>query len=316
MLTPRRFREKLLAWYRRNARDLPWRRTRDPYWIWVSEIMLQQTRVAAVIPYFERFLARFPDVASLAMAPESEVLRHWGGLGYYGRARNLHRAARQIAEVGTFPADYESTLALPGVGEYTAAAIASIAFGLPHAVVDGNVNRVLSRITCCDGSLKELAARLLDRNDPGAYNQALMELGATVCLPRQPDCSVCPVARLCEAKRQNRQEEFPKRKRREAPLRGAKTLLLVEKRGMLLLEECRGFWELPEATDLPGAALGGGLGRFRHAIMNCGYTFTVAGARVAGTPEGFRWVRNGQLTAMPLSTVTKKALFLRNTRQT
>ena len=153
----RGFRRKLLDWYGRNARDLPWRATRDPYRIWISEIMLQQTRVAAVIPYYTRFLDRFPDVESLARASEANLLSAWSGLGYYARARNLHRAAQQIAARGTFPREHESLRRLPGVGEYTAAAIASIAFGLPHAVVDGNVRRVLSRLAC--GAVEPATAR-------------------------------------------------------------------------------------------------------------------------------------------------------------
>src|SRR6266516_234894 len=186
----REFRKALLSWYAGAKRVLPWRETRDPYRIWISEVMLQQTRVAAVIPYYERFLARFPDLATLAAAPEQELLAAWGGLGYYSRARNLQRAAQQMR--GRFPSDYESIRALVGVGDYTAAAVASIAFGLPYAVVDGNVLRVLSRVTndASDiGSLKTkkrmqaLADTLLAQSDPGLYNQALMELGATVCLP-------------------------------------------------------------------------------------------------------------------------------------
>jgi A/G-specific adenine glycosylase len=316
MISARRFREGLLRWFRGNARDLPWRQTKDPYRIWVSEIMLQQTRVAAVKPYFGRFLERFPDAASLARAPEAEVLRHWGGLGYYSRARNLHRAGKRIAERGEFPATYESIRELPGVGEYTAAAVASIAFGLPHAVVDGNVTRVLSRLTCGGESLKGLAAKLLDRADPGGYNEALMELGATVCLPREPDCPRCPVARLCEARRQGRQAEFPARKVRPATVRIAKTILLIERGGKLLLRLSQGYWELPEASSLPGVALGAETGRFRHAIMNRSYVFTVASARISGKPEGFRWLRATDLETVPLSTVTKKALALRNAHNT
>jgi len=182
-------RTKLTRWYARTKRDLPWRRTRDPYAIWISEIMLQQTRVAAVIPYYERFLRRFPDAAALAEASEQELLAMWSGLGYYSRARNLQKAARQMVERGTFPNDYASLRELAGVGDYTAAAIASIAFGLPHAVVDGNVRRVIARVIN-DGHAnpQELADRLLDQRDPARWNQAVMERGATSCLPREPLC--------------------------------------------------------------------------------------------------------------------------------
>jgi len=199
--------------------------------------MLQQTRAGVVVPYFERFLARFPNIQALARASEQEVLAAWSGLGYYGRARNLHRAARLIAARGRFPRDYATIRELPGIGEYTAAAVASIAFGLPHATVDGNVRRVLSRLTCSSEGLAEAASKLLDREDPGRYNQALMELGAMICLPGDPRCGTCPVAGLCGARRQGRVKDFPIRRRRPAPVRVAKTLLVVEKRGKLLLRE-------------------------------------------------------------------------------
>src|SRR6516225_9136666 len=201
-----RIAEALLAWYRRGHRDLPWRRTRDPFRIWVSEIMLQQTRAQAVIPYFERFLARFPDVESLARADEEEVLTLWSGLGYYSRARNLRGAAIVMRAAGGFPRDYAAIRQLPGVGEYTASAIASIAFGLPHAVLDGNVLRVVARVEndfsdiaspATRERFRSLVQKWLDQRYPGEFNQALMELGAMVCLPRNPSCLVCPLAACC-----------------------------------------------------------------------------------------------------------------------
>src|SRR5579862_6586746 len=194
---------RLLAWYDARHRDLPWRSTTDPYRIWVSEVMLQQTRAEAVIPYYERFLERFPNAAALAVASEQEVLAWWSGLGYYSRARHLHKAARLVAD--GFPKTYETIRELPGVGDYTAAAIGSIAFGLPHAVVDGNVLRVVARI---ENDAADIAAprtrerfRTVAQNwleqapadSFGAFNQALMELGATICLPRNPACTTCPV---------------------------------------------------------------------------------------------------------------------------
>jgi A/G-specific adenine glycosylase len=195
-----RFRRELLEWYRRGQRDLPWRRTKDPYAIWISEIMLQQTRVAAVIPYYERFLTAYPNFGALAAAPEAELLGMWAGLGYYSRARNVQKAARQMVELGGFPRDYEAIRGLAGIGDYTAAAVASIAFDLPHAVLDGNVMRVLARVGN-DGSdigsigtrkrLQAEAQRLLDGRHAGEFNQALMELGATVCVPKQPVCGNC-----------------------------------------------------------------------------------------------------------------------------
>ena len=237
-------RRGLLHWYRKNKRDLPWRSARDPYRIWISEIMLQQTRVAAVIPYYNRFLDQFPDVASLASAPEQELLAAWAGLGYYSRARNLQKAAQRILELGAFPRDYLSWKALAGVGEYTAAAVASIAFDLPHAVQDGNVIRVLSRLTAERGNigsgvvrtrLREVADGLLDSKRPGEFNQALMELGAVVCLPKQPRCSTCPLARHCQARRHGQESELPIRSGRVKPKGVEKQLVAVEKRGKILL---------------------------------------------------------------------------------
>ncbi len=306
MIDPRRFRLRLLAWYDTAARDLPWRRTRDPYRIWISEVMLQQTRVAAVVPYYEGFLDRFPNVESLARAPEAEVLAAWSGLGYYSRVRNLCKAAIWILGRGRFPDSYEAIRAMPGVGEYTAAAIASLAFGIPHAVVDGNVVRVLSRVSCSNEGIKPLAGQLLDRMDPGRYNQALMELGAVICLPKAPRCAECPLRKMCRAAREGRQGEFPAKKPRPAAIRVSKTLLLIERRGKLLLRMHQGFWELPEAGDLPAASPGPELGRFRHSILNRNYTVTVVPARLRGTPKGFEWVADPK----PVSTVARKALAL------
>jgi A/G-specific adenine glycosylase len=205
------FRSEMLAWFERSRRDLDWRRTRDPYRIWLSEIMLQQTRVAAVIPHYRRFLARFPSVNSLARARLNSVLRHWAGLGYYSRARNLHRAAKQIVREhgGKFPRNIAQALALPGVGQYTAAAVLSIAYGEPLAVLDGNVARVLVRLAAVGGEIREphlwrrlgdAASSLLAGEAPGDWNQAMMELGATVCTPRAPRCEECPVAHWCRAR--------------------------------------------------------------------------------------------------------------------
>src|SRR6201998_153425 len=189
----------LLEWFREHQRVLPWRRNKDPYRIWLSEIMLQQTRVAAVIPFYERFLEHFPTIAALAAAPEAEVLRLWAGLGYYSRARNLQAAAKEIVAKhgGEFPRSAEHTLALPGIGSYTAAAILSIAFGERHAVLDGNVARVIARLGAIRGDLRtpqrwkelqEIASACLDPKSPGDWNQAMMELGATLCTPKSPQC--------------------------------------------------------------------------------------------------------------------------------
>ena len=242
------FRKQLLDWFRQFQRDLPWRRTKDPYRVWISEIMLQQTRVAAVIPYYERFLARFPDVRALGEAPQEEVLRLWSGLGYYSRARNLQEAAQQIVRKheAVFPREQAAALALPGIGRYTGAAILSIAFGANHAVLDGNVARVLARLGAIRGDLREsrrwqslqkIADEFVDPNSAGDWNQAMMELGAMVCTPRSPRCLLCPVARFCRARQLDNPESFPeKREKRDAvkiilaaavfSTPGGKTLLL------------------------------------------------------------------------------------------
>jgi A/G-specific adenine glycosylase len=221
------FRKQLLEWFGEFQRDLPWRRTKAPYRIWLSEIMLQQTRVAVVIPYYQRFLEHFPDIKALAGAPPEDVLRLWSGLGYYSRARNLQRAAQQIAagHGGNFPSKQEDVLALPGIGRYTAAAILSIAFGAKHAVLDGNVARVLARIGALRGDLRETkrwaelqeaAGKLLAPGAPGDWNQAMMELGATLCTPRAPQCLLCPVAKFCRARQLGLAEALPEKRRKRA----------------------------------------------------------------------------------------------------
>lgn len=217
------FAHKLLTWYSENRRFFPWRDTHDPYIIWISEIILQQTRICQGHDYFLRFMERFPDAGALAKATEDEVLKCWQGLGYYSRARNLHRAARQIVEIGKFPDDYESIRRLKGVGDYTAAAIASFAFGLPHAVVDGNVYRVLSRyfgitepIDTTSGKkyFAALAQELLPKGPEGAdYNQAVMDFGAMQCVPRSPECTVCPLADSCVACQTNSVQQYPVKSR-------------------------------------------------------------------------------------------------------
>ena len=215
------FSTQLLAWYEAFGRDLPWRRTRDPYRIWLSEIILQQTRIAQGTAYWERFVERFPSVEDLAAASEDEVLLLWQGLGYYSRARNLHAAARQIVALGAFPSTLEGIRALKGVGDYTAAAIGSFAFGIPSAVVDGNVYRVLARIygidtpigtTAAKKEFTALAQSLLPPERPGDFNQAMMDFGATACTPQNPDCLHCPFAGECAALRTGRVSELPVRK--------------------------------------------------------------------------------------------------------
>jgi A/G-specific adenine glycosylase len=242
-----RFRKQLLAWFAEFQRDLPWRRTKDPYRIWLSEIMLQQTRVAAVIPYYEKFLQRFPTVEALAGAPEEEVLRHWAGLGYYSRARNLQKAARQIvaAHGCAFPDASEKALELSGIGAYTAAAILSIAYGKNLAVLDGNVARVIARLGAIRDDLRtssrwqqlqKTADQLLAPEAPGDWNQAMMELGATMCTPRSPQCLLCPVAEFCQARKLGLSHVIPeKRKQRDVVDITLATLVLVDRRGRTLL---------------------------------------------------------------------------------
>jgi len=323
---------KLLDWYDAGHRDLPWRRTRDPYRIWVAEIMLQQTRAEAVIPYYERFLERFPSAAALARAAEEEVLACWSGLGYYARARNLHKAARLVAR--GFPTEYEAIRELPGVGDYTAAAIASIAFGRPVAVLDGNVMRVIARVTNDAADIgagrtrarfREVAQQWLSEGDSaraGAFNQALMELGATVCLPRAPRCGECPLAAGCEGRRQGTAAQLPVKLGRVAPQRIAADVVIVERRGKILLwqreagaRRLAGFWELPSPEEVPALGERREVGKFRHTITHHHYAVTVWTAARARAVRPLEWVALDRLATLPLSTTCRKALRLRAQRR-
>ena len=273
-----KFRRRLLSWFAERQRDLLWRRTRDPYRIWLSEIMLQQTRVAAVIPYFERFLEEFPDVRALARARSDRVLARWAGLGYYSRAKNLQRAAKEIVarHAGEFPRDYEAALELPGIGRYTAAAVLSIAYEAPHAVLDGNVARVLARVGAIRGDLRapgmwrklEASAQdLLAAKAPGNWNQAMMELGATVCTPKSPRCEECPVESWCRARKLGITQELPAaRKKRETVDVTLAAAVLLDPRGRTLLVRKRNgdgalfsrMWQFPAVeVSGDGAATGG-----------------------------------------------------------
>jgi A/G-specific adenine glycosylase len=260
-------RAALLRWYARNHRDLPWRRTRDPYAIWISETMLQQTRVETVIPYYERFLRRFPDVVTLASADLDEVLGEWTGLGYYSRARNLHAAAGQVVERfgSELPAQPEALRGLPGVGRYTAGALASIAFDRPEPILDGNVTRVLARLhdirddvsrPATNRRLWQEAAALADGPRPGDLNQSLMELGARVCTARNPRCDSCPVRRFCVARRAGDPAALPVRAPRPEPrrVRAVATLLLRRGRALAVRRPRQGL--LGGLWELPGAEIG------------------------------------------------------------
>jgi A/G-specific adenine glycosylase len=269
------FADQLIAWHRRHGRqDLPWQGTRDPYRIWLSEVMLQQTQVATVIPYYQRFLSRFPDVRSLARAAEEQVLELWSGLGYYARGRNLHRAARMIAQHG-FPKGAAAIAELPGVGRSTAAAIAAFAFGERAAILDGNVKRVLARVFALtdEASLWRQAERLVPKRGIERYTQALMDLGATVCTRTAPRCERCPVARTCIARREKRTAELPApRPRRELPQRHVRWLVLRHD-GAVLVERrpapgiWGGLWCFPE---LAGRAPAGAkaLAPIEHAFTH------------------------------------------------
>lgn len=341
----RTIRRKLLRWYDRSHRDLPWRRTRDPYAIWVSEIMLQQTRVEAVIPYYERFLARFPTVETLASSREDDVLALWSGLGYYRRARQLREAAGTVVRDhgGRFPPCLEDARSLPGIGRYTAGAVLSIAYGLSHPVLDGNVARILSRVLrlgegTTERTLWDVAGRLVPRGRPGDFNQAMMELGATVCTPRAPDCPRCPLAAVCGAADQGDPESFPARRPASRPIRTPVAIALARRNGRLLLcrrrdrTVLRGLWEFPDCEPRRGVGAAGALaqafqkdfglrllvgepiGSVRHAIMNRKLEITVFEARVEGRPRRstaageLRWLFPGSLRAYPLTGVTRKVL--------
>jgi A/G-specific adenine glycosylase len=251
-----------MAWYTAARRDLPWRRSRDPYVIWVSEVMLQQTQVKTVTPYFERFIERFPSIDRLASADLSAVLKTWEGLGYYSRARNLHRAAQMVSDgcKGRLPDDWDALRALPGIGDYIAAAVLSIAFGQPYAVVDGNVKRVLARLWCLNTPVNQsgghriyggLAQQLLATRSPGDSNQAMMELGALVCTPRQPACNLCPLTDYCRAFQKGATARYPCKVTKAAvPVHYAVAGVLFKNQHILILQRpaqglLGGLWEFP-----------------------------------------------------------------------
>lgn len=302
------FRAALLKWYRANRRDLPWRRTDDPYRIWLSEIMLQQTRVAAVMEHYERFLKRFPTVRKLAAAKEESVLAQWSGLGYYRRARNLHAAAKVVVRqhAGEFPRNSAELRGLAGIGRYTAAAIASIAFGEAVAVVDGNVERVTARITGQNISGEQvwtIAGQMLSREHPGDFNQAMMELGAMVCLPGEPKCSDCPVRRFCRTRgRLAAVPQAPRQYKREI------AHALTQRDGSILLVQrpaneqlMPGMWELPQVTP---RASDEQLFSVRHSITVTDYKVRVVSSNGAkGT-----WIRRERLHKLALTGLTKKIL--------
>ncbi|MBS1853583.1 MAG: A/G-specific adenine glycosylase [Acidobacteria bacterium] len=306
------FRRRLLAWYDLHKRDLPWRETQDPYRIWLSEIMLQQTRVAAVIGHYQRFLQRFPTVEKLASAREASVLAAWSGLGYYRRARMLHAAAKKVGKEygGKFPRTAAGLRELPGIGRYTSAAIASIAFGEPAAVVDGNVERVVQRLSgvpMVGESVWQAAETLLDSKCPGDFNQAMMELGATICTPRQPACLMCPVADFCVTRGELPLAEKAKRQHK----RVVHYLLHREDDSVLLVQRGKeeslmpGMWELPEIQNPNGVHEE--LFTVRHSITVTDYRVRVLRGPVPEEIGGQR-VAAVRLAKLPLTGLSRKIL--------
>jgi A/G-specific adenine glycosylase len=306
------FSERLLDWYGQHKRDLPWRADREPYRVWLSEVMLQQTRVAAVLEHYRRFLKKFPTVQKLASARESSVLAAWSGLGYYRRARMLHAAAKHVVnEFGRrFPKTSDELLALPGIGRYTAAAIASIAFDEPVAVVDGNVERVIGRVRGRQASGEELwtvAESWLDRKRPGDFNQAMMELGATICLPRAPQCLLCPVRDLCATRGElKRTAAIPAQIKREINFglarRGNEIFLVQRSKEESLMPS---MWELPQYSN--GNGQGKALLSLRHSITVTDYKVRVMAMTDPGAVAG-RWVPTSRLPSLPLTGLARKIL--------
>ena len=329
----------LLSWYEQNKRTLPFRGTHDPYAIWISEIMLQQTRTETVAGYYARFLNRFPTVMTLAEAPQQEVLKLWEGLGYYSRARNLHRAAQIVRDEygGRFPQTYEAVRALPGIGDYTAAAICSIAYRLPYPAVDGNLTRVISRVhdiredvgmPSVQRRIRQLAGENIDRENPGDWNQALMDIGASICVPGTPDCAKCPLKAHCQAFKQGEADLLPVRAAAKPPLPMDVGVALVTCGKHILIQQrdaamLRGLWVfvLNEGNNTRegmekklgalrldaqfAAGLGDARHVFTHRIWNMRlYRFTVPEMKPV---KNSRWVDAPTLSALPLPTAMKAA---------
>lgn len=336
--------KSLLAWFRTNARDLPWRRTRDPYAIWISEVMLQQTLVKTVIPYWERWMRRLPNVHALASASEARVLKLWEGLGYYSRARNLQRAARLIVKEhgGNFPQGFDAVIALPGIGRYTAGAICSIAFNQAYPVLDGNVIRVLTRLFGISGNPKErrtnerlwqLAGELVasaQRSDCGCshLNQSLMELGATVCLPQNPRCEDCPVRKVCVALRTGRVDRIPNLPARAKPTARRFLAFVVSDRDRFLVRQRpggvvnHGLWEFPnvEVTNGKGKhpqriaeqllnvslASADSLFTIRHSITRYRIAVDVFAGSATGKVKPGHWLTLKEIDARALTSAHRK----------
>jgi A/G-specific adenine glycosylase len=331
----------LLNWYRKHGRTLPWRDHPDPYAVWVSEIMLQQTRVETVIPYFEKWMRLFPDVTSLASASEQEVLNVWEGLGYYSRARNLHKAAKVVAEKfnGQLPRDLTELRSLPGIGRYTVGAIASMAFGMDEPTLDGNLRRVFARLfdvsefadSPAGGKiLWELAAQNLPKGEAGDYNQALMDLGATICLPKNPRCLLCPLMEICEARKNGTQELRPVMKPKKAVPHHVHAAAVILQRGRVLLAQrppeglLGGMWEFPNgrvvenpakeltkvlfATTKLRVKKGAELGVIQHAYTHFKVTVHAFRCTPLSIPKSknLKWVKLADLDDYPMGKVDRQ----------
>lgn len=333
------FARSVLAWYDAGHRDLPWRHTKDAYRIWISEIMLQQTRAETVVSYYERFLARYPTVQALAQAQEEELLKCWEGLGYYSRARSLHRAARRIVGEygGRLPDSVEALRSLPGIGDYTAGAIASIAYGIPAAAVDGNVERVICRYEAIEEEVgtpavrRRIAARaqaMVPQDRPGAFANAMMEMGATMCTPKNPKCLLCPVRESCRGLALGLAQELPRKAKKKAQRVENRAVLLVfcENRVLVVRRQEKLLGGLYVFPDLPGehgaaalcahlaqlgisAAYDAHLGHARHVFTHIIWEMEVHAVLADGqaeVPDG-RWVTRDELAALPLPTAVKAA---------
>lgn len=316
----------LLSWYDQHARSLPWRQDRDPYRIWLSEVMLQQTRVETVIPYYHRFLDAYPTLDALSVAEEGEVLKLWEGLGYYARARHFLGAIQEVQTryAGWIPQNPEEFRGLPGVGEYTTAAVMSIAFGLPLAAIDGNVKRVISRLFCLEettpkGAAREIKVRanaLLDAKRPGDFNQALMDLGSSICTPRNPSCNDCPVKLFCRAYSEGKADSIPpKKKQKPLPLEEITAVLMVRGKSCLIRQRPRegllgSLWELPTLrSDTLTAAqvtLGEEIAVLHHQFSHLRWKVVVFGGELnSELPLGppWRWVTAAELATLPFPAV-------------
>lgn len=321
---------RIERWFRRHQRPLPWRTAYDPYHVWVSEVMLQQTRMEVVLPYFQRFLARFPDVTALAAATDDEVLSAWSGLGYYRRARMLRAGAAAVVDRfgGRVPSTVEQLLTIPGIGRYTAGAVASIAWQQRAPIVDGNVARVLSRIFAEEGDVWPHATALVDAGrSPRALNQGLMELGALVCTPRNPACLLCPVRDACGARATGRIDDLPPPKPKKLTRELHIPLYVIrDRRGRVLMRRVTGtlmdaMYHLPhgDASLLAAEPLAAApqelLGTFRHTVTTRKIEFSVWSATLAArAPRAFEWIDIEQMGSIPHSSYVKKALRLLNQR--